>query len=107
MFIHISFHLFFIDLNIYSGTFPLGHLYSGDINLVPEKRPHNLYVTSLLKKTPLFRGKEHSFWVPKPTFNLHFRELLALKKWLAPWNVDNFQWAGDNDDSFQIINYLT
>ena len=84
MFIHISFHLFFIDLNIYSGTFPLGQLYSGDINLF-RKNVHIIFICCLfIKKTPLFRGKEHSFWVPKPTFNLHLRELLAPGALWAP-----------------------
>ena len=29
-----------------------------------------LFVTSI-EGTPLFRGKEHFFWVPKPGFYLH------------------------------------
>ena len=34
-----------------------------------------LFVTSV-EGTSLFRGNEHFFWVPKPGFNLHSRDIL-------------------------------
>ena len=61
----------------YSGTSPLGHLYLIDTsiqetqNLVPENAHLICVFDTSLEGTPLFREKEHFFWVPKPTFNLH------------------------------------
>ena len=56
-------------------VYPLGHLYSsrdttikGTQDLVPAKSSYNLcicYITSF-ERTPLFRGKGHFFWAPKP-----------------------------------------
>ena len=61
-----------------SGTSPLGSLYSWDTsiqgtqNLVPEKNFHIIFeCVTAIEGTPLFRGKERIFWVPKPRFNLH------------------------------------
>ena len=61
-----------------SGTSPLGSLYSWDTsiqgtqNLVPEKNFHIIFeCVTAIEGTPLFRGKEHIFWVPKPGFDPH------------------------------------
>ena len=61
-----------------SGTSPLGSLYSWDTsiqgtqNLVPEKSFHIIFeCVTAIEGTPLFRGKEHIFWVPKPGFDPH------------------------------------
>lgn len=47
------------------------HLHSGDTNFGPGK---------MFEGTPLFRGEGHFFWAPKPRFNLHLGDILALKK---------------------------
>ena len=54
-------------------TSPLGSLYSwntsiqGTQNLVPEKNFHIIFeCVTAIEGTPLFRGEEHIFWVPKP-----------------------------------------
>ena len=61
----------------------LGHLCSRDTSskFGPEKNVHTIFVfvTSVLG-TPLFRGRGHCFWVPKPRFNLHSRDILAITK---------------------------
>ena len=56
-----------------SGTSPLGSPYSWDTsiqgtqNLVPEKNFHIIFeCVTAIEGTPLFRGKGHIFWVPKP-----------------------------------------
>ena len=46
-----------------------------------------VFVTSF-EGTPLFRGKGHCFWVPKPGFNLHSGDTLALTTKI----VDKFKW---------------
>ena len=50
------------------------HLHLGDTNFGPGK---------MFEGIPLFRGKGHFFWAPKPQFNLHSGDVLALKKWLV------------------------
>ena len=62
----------------YSGTCPLGHLHSWDTNMIwSRKNVHIIFesVTSIeghtSKQLLVFRGKEHSFLVPKPEFYLH------------------------------------
>ena len=69
---------------IYSGTFPLGYLYSRDkvSDQVPEKCPHNLCIYYLFWRDTSIRGKGHFFGVPKPVFSLHSGDTLAIKKWL-------------------------
>ena len=49
-----------------------------------------VFVTSI-EGTPLFRGKEDFFWVPKPGFNLHSADTLKLKTWLTIKRVDKFK----------------
>ena len=49
------------------------HLHSEDTtwNLVPEN-VHIIFVSiTSVEGTPLFRGKGHFFWVPRPRLNLH------------------------------------
>ena len=69
----------------YTGTSPLGHLCSRDISSKcgPEKNVNItfVFVTSILG-TPLFRGKGQRFLGPKPRFNLHSGDTLAIKRWL-------------------------
>ena len=49
----------------------------------PGKNTHIIYVfITSFEGTPLFRGKGHFFGVPKPVFNLHSGDTLAIKKWL-------------------------
>ena len=53
------------------------------------KKVHIIFVfVSFIEGTPLLRGKGHFFWVPKPRFNLHSEDTLALKKWLTTKIVD-------------------
>ena len=56
-----------------NGTSPLGSPYSWDTsiqgtqNLVPEKNFQIIFeCVTAIEGTPLFRGEEHIFWVPKP-----------------------------------------
>ena len=42
-------------------------------------------------KTPLFRGKGHFVWVPKPGFNLYSGDTLAINKWQTTEIVDSFK----------------
>ena len=55
-----------------SGTSPLGSLYSWDTSIqgtqnLVEKNFHIIFeCVSAIEGTPLFRGKGHNFWVPKP-----------------------------------------
>ena len=42
---------------------------------------------------PLFRGKGHFFWVPKPGFNLLSGDTIALKKWLTTKGIDIFKYG--------------
>ena len=62
---------------VYSGTSPLGHLYSrvdslqGTKNLAPENFPIIFAFVTSIEGTPLFRGWGHFFWVPGPGFDLH------------------------------------
>ena len=35
---------------------------------------------TFIVETPLFRGKGHLFWVPKPRFNLHSADTFTLKR---------------------------
>ena len=75
---------------IYSGTFPLGYLYSRDkvSDQVPEKCPHNLCIYYLFWRDTSIRGKGHNFGVPKPVFSLHSGDTLAIKKWLITKRID-------------------
>ena len=55
-----------------------------------EKRPHNLclcYLYSIELKS-IFWRKGHVFWSPKPEYDLHSGDILALKIWLSPKKVD-------------------
>ena len=94
----------------YTGTSPLGHLCSRDTSsrFGPEKNVHIIFVfvTSVLG-TPLFRGKGHCFWVPKPRFNLHSRDILAIRRWLITKIVDKIKimLTSHNGHSFQNVNY--
>ena len=64
----------------YSGTSLLWDTsIQGTQTLVPEKHPYNLVAVTCIKGTPPFREKGHIFWVPKPKFNLHAEDTLALK----------------------------
>ena len=78
----------------YTGTSPLGHLCSRDTSskFGPKKNVHIIFVfvTSVLG-TPLLRGKGHCFWVPKPRFNLHSGDILAIKRWLITKIVDKIK----------------
>ena len=81
-----------------SGTFPLGHLYSRDTSiqgtqgLVLEKHPYyNCFIYYLYWEDTSIQGKRDTFWAPKPGFNLHSGDTLALKKWLTTKRVDFFQ----------------
>ena len=74
----------------YNGTSSLGHLYSwadtsiqGTQNLVQEKCLDNLCICNLYWRTPVVMEKRHFFCVPKPRFNLHSTDTLALKKCLS------------------------
>ena len=68
----------FISLN-YSVTSPLGHIYLRDMSTI----------LSSVEGTPLF-GKR-TFWVPKPGFNLHSEDILAVKKLLTIKSIDKFK----------------
>ena len=47
----------------------------------PRKNVHIIFVSIIsVGWTPLFRGKGHFLWVPKPGFNLHSGDTLTLKK---------------------------
>ena len=60
-----------------SGTSPgkplfMGHLHSGDTKFGAGKNFHIIFkCVTAIEVTPLFRGKEHIFLVPKPGFDLH------------------------------------
>ena len=45
-----------------------------------QKNVHIFVSVTSIEGTPLFRGKRHFFWVPKPKFNLHSGNTLAIKK---------------------------
>ena len=70
---------------VYSGTSPLGHLYSRVDSLQgtkiwPRENSHIIFVfVTSIEGTPLFRGWGHFLWVPKPEFYLHSGDTLALK----------------------------
>ena len=73
MFLHIS----YLYSSKNSGTFSQGHLYlrdtsiQGSQKISPEKRPHKIFASfTSVEETPLFRGKRHVFWVPKPWFDI-------------------------------------
>ena len=48
---------------------------------------------NLFSGTPPFREKGHIFWVPKPKFNLHSEDTLAVKTRLTTKRVDIFKFA--------------
>ena len=70
----------------YSVTSPLGKLVSRDTsvqgrqNVVPEKCSHNLRILLPLLKDSSIQAKGTLFWNPKPRFNLHSGDTLAIKK---------------------------
>ena len=75
------------------GTSPLGHLYSRHTSrgqkIWPLKNVHIIFESIIsVGWTPLFRGKGHFLWVPKPGFNLHSGDTLTLKKWPNTKRVD-------------------
>ena len=49
-----------------------------------------VFVTSF-EGIPLIRGDQHFFWLPKPGFNLHWGDTLAIKKWLTTKIDDRFK----------------
>ena len=50
-----------------------------------------LFVT-FVKMDISFRGKEHFFWIPKPGFNLHSRDILISRQKLTHGKfVDKFK----------------
>ena len=59
-------------------------------NILSRKNVDIIFVfATSIEGTPLFtRGKEHFFWIPKPGFNLHLGETLAIKKWLTTKIID-------------------
>ena len=59
------------------------------------KNVHIIFVSvTSFEGTPLFKGKGDNFWVLKSGFNLHSREILALKKWLTTENVEKLKCRG-------------
>ena len=85
----------------------VGHPYSRDTsnqgtqNLVPEKCSHHLCSCYYL-----YYFKRHLYSaVPKPAFNLHSRDTLALETRLNTKSLIIF--TGHNGNSFQNMNYLT
>ena len=78
-FLHILFYI------IYSGTFPLEHPCSRDTSIQGKQQfglrktsTYSLPSVTSIEGRPLFRGKGHIFLVPKPGFNLHSWDTLAL-----------------------------
>ena len=77
------------------------------------KNVHRIFVfVTSTEGILLFRGKKHFFWVPKPGFNFHSGNTLALKKvknWLTTIIVDTVFRSVllSYGDSFQIMNHLT
>ena len=56
------------------------------------KNVHIIFVSvTSFGGTPLLKGKGDNFWVLKSGFNLHSREILALKKWLTTKNVEKLK----------------
>ena len=74
------------------------------------KNTHIILVSvTSIKGTPPFREKGHIFWVPKPKFNLHSEDTLAVKTRLTTKRVDIFKFALMTDVEALIHkrNYLT
>ena len=75
-----------LDYREYSGASPLGHLYSRDTFIQGHKiwswnNAHIIFVSiTSVEGTPLFRGKGHIVWVPKPRFILHSGDMTDYKK---------------------------
>ena len=72
--IQIQWNLFLRDISI-QGTPPFrGHKnwYRKNVHII-------IASVSFIEETPLFRGKGHVFWVPKPWFDLHLGDTLAPK----------------------------
>ena len=63
--------------HLYHRTSPLGHLYSRDTSI---QGAQNLV---LPLKGHHYSGKGTLFWVPKPRFNFHSGDTLALETWLT------------------------
>ena len=84
-----------IQWNLSFGTPPFKRqLYSGDAKFDPGKIFTTcLYLLLLLKGLPLFRGKGHFFWVPKPEINFHSEGTLALKPQLTMKRVDELKFT--------------
>ena len=78
-------HLMLLFISYYSRTCLLGHLYSGYSSIQghkiwSRKNVHIIFVfVTSIEGIPLFRGKGHFSWVPKPRFNLHSRDTWPQK----------------------------
>ena len=86
--------------------------FTGTQNLVPEKCSQNLCICYLYGRDTFIQRKETLFWVPKPGFNFHSGNTLALKKvkkWLTTIIVDTVFRSVllSYGESFQIMNHLT
>ena len=52
-------------------------------NLSLGTSPSLYFITSTDQRDTSIQGKETLFWVPKPGFNLHSGDTIALKEWLT------------------------
>ena len=83
----------------YSGTSPLRHPPFRGHKIWSRKNVHIIFVSvTSIERTHLFREEANFFWVPKPRFNLHSEDSLALKpqnRWygqgFTSHNGDNFR----------------
>ena len=82
---------FFFFLPIYKGA-PVSfrtflfkrHFHSGDTKYGRRKMFTCIFVfVTSIEGTPLFTRNGHFLWVPRPGFNLHSEDTLAIKKWLT------------------------
>ena len=56
------------------------------------KNVHIILVSiTSVEETPLFRGKGHFFWVPKPGFKLHLGDTLTTQNVTDPNRVDKIK----------------
>ena len=65
--------------------------------------------TDFIYKLNFFVGsatKWHIFWVPKPEFSLHLRDIVAIKTRQTIKRVDNL-YTKHNDVIFHKLNYLS
>ena len=78
-------------------SFSLGHLYSKDTSiqgtrdLVPKKRPHNLWICYLYWRDTSIQGKGARFLGPETRVWFQSKDTLALKTWLTTKRVDIFK----------------